>query len=87
MTDTPGMGNSAKGHPVPDSRPFVPPPPRFGGFSERPVVRGLVDVTTVGLLGGPRLAIRAARAFLADSYAVRSSEHEPAYAGQAETVD
>jgi hypothetical protein len=49
-------------------------PARFGGVSELPLVRGIVDVTMVGLLGGgPRLAIRAARVFLEDSYAARSA--------------
>jgi hypothetical protein len=49
-------------------------PARFGGVSELPVVRGIVDMTMVGLLGGgPLLAIRAARVFLEDSYAARSS--------------
>jgi hypothetical protein len=57
-------------------------PARFGGVSELPVVRGIVDVTMVGLLGGgPRLAIRAARVLLADSYAARSSaDREPTFA-------
>lgn len=50
------------------------PPARFGGVSELRLVRGIVDVTMVGLLGGgPRLAIRAARVFLEDSYAARSA--------------
>ncbi len=49
-------------------------PPRFGGVSELPLVRGIVDVTMVGLLGGgPRLAIRAARVLLEDSYAARTA--------------
>jgi hypothetical protein len=49
-------------------------PARFGGVSELPLVRGIVDVTMVGLLGGgPRLAIRAARVLLEDSYAARSA--------------
>jgi hypothetical protein len=58
-------------------------PARFGGVSELPVVRSIVDVM-VGLLGGgPRLAIRAARVFLEDSYAARSAaEHQPAHASK-----
>jgi hypothetical protein len=52
-------------------------PARFGGVSELPVIRGIVDVTMVGLLGGgPRLAIRAARVLLEDSYAARASSTE-----------
>jgi hypothetical protein len=44
------------------------------GISEVPVVRGIIDVTMVGLLGGgPRLAIRAARVMLQDSYGAGSS--------------
>jgi hypothetical protein len=64
-------------------------PARFGGVSELPVVRTIVDVTMVGLLGGgPRLAIRAARVFLEDSYAARSSaDREPTYAGRAGQED
>jgi hypothetical protein len=59
-------------------------PARFGGVSELPVVRSIVDVTMVGLLGGgPRLAIRAARVFLEDSHAARSAaEHQPAHASK-----
>jgi hypothetical protein len=52
-------------------------PPRFGGVSELPLVRGIVDVTMVGLLGGgPRLAIRAARVLLEDRYAARPAADE-----------
>jgi hypothetical protein len=60
-------------------------PARFGGVSELPVVRGIVDVTMVGLLGGgPRLALRAARVLLQDSYSARSSaDRELTYAGRA----
>lgn len=48
------------------------PSPRLGGISESPVVRGIIDVTMVGLLGGgPRLAIRAARVMLQDNYEPR----------------
>ncbi|MGD1057055.1 MAG: hypothetical protein ABR992_06520 [Solirubrobacteraceae bacterium] len=51
-------------------------------------MRGIVDVTMVGLLGGgPRLAIRAARVFLQDSYAARSADREPTYAGRAGPED
>jgi hypothetical protein len=47
---------------------------RFGTVSDLPLVRGIVDVTMVGLLGGgPRLAMRAARVFLEDSYVARSA--------------
>ena len=69
---------------APDDSELVRPA-RFGGVSELPVVRGIVDVTMVGLLGGgPRLAIRAARVLLEDSYAARSStDRELTYAGRA----
>lgn len=50
-------------------------PARFPKVSESTAVRGIIDVTMVGLIGGgPRLAIRAARVLLEDSYAARSSE-------------
>lgn len=60
-------------------------PARFGGVSELPVVRNIVDVTMVGLLGGgPILAIRAVRVFLEDSYAARASSaaRELPYSGR-----
>jgi hypothetical protein len=63
-------------------------PARFGGVSELPVVRSIVDVTMVGLLGGgPRLAIRAARVFLEDSYAARSAEHQPTRTSKGDRED
>jgi hypothetical protein len=50
-------------------------PARFPRVSESTAVRGVIDVTMVGLIGGgPRLAIRAARVLLEDSYAARASE-------------
>ncbi len=52
-------------------------PARFPKISESAAVRGIIDVTMVGLIGGgPRLAIRAARVLLEDSYAARSSERQ-----------
>jgi|HubBroStandDraft_4_1064222.scaffolds.fasta_scaffold496999_1 hypothetical protein len=64
-------------------------PARFGGVSELPLVRGIVDVTMVGLLGGgPRLAIRAARVLLEDSYAARSAaDRVPTHAGMTDRDD
>jgi hypothetical protein len=64
-------------------------PARFGGVSELPVVRGIVDMTMVGLLGGgPLLAFRAARVFLEDSYAARTSDdRELTYAGSHKSDD
>jgi hypothetical protein len=62
MTDTPTLDSATVR------------PARFAGVTELPVVRDIVDVTMVGLLGGgPRLAIRAARVLLKDSYSTRSS--------------
>ncbi len=52
-------------------------PARFGRVSESTAVRGIIDVTMVGLIGGgPRLAIRAARVLLEDSYASRISARQ-----------
>jgi hypothetical protein len=52
-------------------------PARFPKVSESTAVRGIIDVTMVGLIGGgPRLAIRAARVLLEDSYAARASERD-----------
>jgi hypothetical protein len=52
-------------------------PARFGGVSESTAVRGIIDVAMVGLIGGgPRLAIRAARVFLEDSYTSRISARD-----------
>lgn len=52
-------------------------PARFAKVSESTAVRGIIDVTMVGLIGGgPRLAIRAARVLLEDSYAARASERQ-----------
>ena len=51
---------------------------RLGPISESNPMRGVIDVAMVGLIGGgPRLAIRAARVFLEDSYASRSSARKP----------
>lgn len=59
-----------------DDREFTPRP-RFGGVGESSPVREIVDVAMVGLIGGgPRLAIRAAKVFLEDSYASRASERQ-----------
>lgn len=64
-------------------------PSKRVGVSELPVVRGIVDVTMVGLLGGgPRLAVRAARVMLQDSYAARSAaDRAPVYAGPSDRPD
>jgi hypothetical protein len=52
-------------------------PARFGKVSESTAVRGIIDVTMVGLIGGgPRLAIRAARVLLEDSYTARSTARQ-----------
>jgi hypothetical protein len=52
-------------------------PARFGSVSESTAVRRIIDVAMVGLIGGgPRLAIRATRVFLEDSYASRASERD-----------
>jgi hypothetical protein len=59
---------------LPDRDESVTRNPRFKGVSESTAVNPIVGVAMVGLLGGgPRLAIRAARVVLADSYATRSS--------------
>jgi len=56
----------------PDAEPSPPVPESRLGIAEVPVLRGIIDVTMVGLLGGgPRLAIRAARVMLQDSYESR----------------
>lgn len=58
-----------------DAEESVPVPGARLGISEVPVVRGIIDVTMVGLLGGgPRLAIRAARVMLQDSYAPQARD-------------
>ena len=79
---------STREGPAVDDSPTVRPA-RFGGVSELPLVRGIVDVTMVGLLGGgPRLAIRAARVFLEDSYAARADAGRvPTYVGMADRKD
>jgi hypothetical protein len=57
--------------------PEFTPRPHFGGVAESSPVREIVDVAMVGLIGGgPRLAIRAAKVFLEDSYASRVSERQ-----------
>lgn len=59
-----------------DDEPFIRPA-RFAKVSESTAVRGIIDVTMVGLIGGgPRLAIRAARVLLEDSYAARAAERQ-----------
>jgi hypothetical protein len=50
---------------------------RLSRVSESNPIREIIDVAMVGLVGGgPRLAVRAARAFLQDSYASRASVRE-----------
>lgn len=53
-------------------------PPRRARITETPVMRGIIDVTMVGLVGGgPRLAMRAARVMLEENYSSRASrEHQ-----------
>jgi hypothetical protein len=52
--------------------------PRLGHIPESTAMRDIIDVAMVGLIGGgPRLAMRAARAFLQDSYAFRFSARPP----------
>jgi hypothetical protein len=47
--------------------------PRFKGVAESTALSPVVGVAMVGILGkSPRLAVRAARVLLADSYASRS---------------
>jgi hypothetical protein len=47
---------------------------RFVHVSESTPMRDIIDVAMVGLIGGgPRLAIRAARVLLEDSYSSRTS--------------
>lgn len=51
-------------------------PPRRTRITQKPVMRGIIDVTMVGLVGGgPRLAMRAARVMLEENYGSRSPEH------------
>jgi hypothetical protein len=51
--------------------------PRFGHIPESTAVRDIVDVAMVGLIGGgPRLAMRAARVLLEDSYASHFSARQ-----------
>jgi hypothetical protein len=51
--------------------------PRFKGVSESTAVNPILGVAMVGILGkSPRLAMRAARVLLADSYASRSSTRQ-----------
>jgi hypothetical protein len=50
------------------------PRARFVTVSESGPVREIIDVAMVGLIGGgPRLAMRAAKVLLEDSYASRAS--------------
>lgn len=52
----------------------LPSRARLGSVSQSGPVREIIDVAMVGLIGGgPRLAIRAARVLLEDSYASRAS--------------
>lgn len=46
---------------------------RFGRVSDSGAMQGIVGVAMVGLLGDPRLAIRAARVLIDDSYDSRHS--------------
>lgn len=46
--------------------------PRRVVITERPLVRGIIDITMVGLVGGgPRLAVKAARVMLEEGYSER----------------
>ena len=48
-------------------------PPWRTVITERPVVKGIIDVTMVGLVGGsPRLAVRAARLMIEENRGSRS---------------
>jgi hypothetical protein len=87
MTNMPLNHSTREGQAADDS-PSVRPA-RLGVVAELPLVRGIVDVTMVGLLGGgPRLAIRAARVFLEDSYAARSAPDQVStYAGMTDRGD
>jgi hypothetical protein len=52
-------------------------PLRFGGVSTVPALSRIIDLAMVSLLGGgPRLALRATRAFLEDSYEARSAARQ-----------
>lgn len=49
----------------------------FGRVFDSSAVQGITDLAMVSLIGGgPRVAVRAARVFLEDSYASRSGKHE-----------
>jgi hypothetical protein len=50
---------------------------RFGHVTQSNPMQEMIDVAMVGLIGGgPRLAIRAARVLLEDSYASRVSARQ-----------
>jgi hypothetical protein len=58
--------------------PALTPRARFGRVAESGPVREIIDLAMVGLVGGrPRLAMRAAKVFLEDSYASRASARRP----------
>jgi hypothetical protein len=62
---------------VADAERAVVPPSRFGSVAESSPVREIIDVAMVGLIGGgPRLAMRAAKVLLEDSYTSRASARE-----------
>jgi hypothetical protein len=65
-----------------DDQSYLVRPARFGAVTESTVVRRIIDVAMVSLIGGgPRLAIRATRVFVEDSYASRSNARKlPRYA-------
>jgi hypothetical protein len=59
---------------IPSEAEEFPPRARFATVSESGPVREIIDVAMVGLIGGgPRLAMRAAKVLLEDSYASRAS--------------
>jgi hypothetical protein len=50
---------------------------RLGHVAKPNPMRGIIDVAMVGLVGGgPRLALRAARVLLEDSYTFRSAARQ-----------
>ena len=61
---------------------------RFGHVTQSDPMREIIDVAMVGLIGGgPRLAIRAARVLLEDSYASRASARRTRVHDGAESSD
>jgi hypothetical protein len=80
------MSISSTSHSIPESHNLSdgdqnatrsPRNPRFKAVSESTAVNPILGVAMVGILGkSPRLAMRAARVLLADSYASRSSTRQ-----------